>query len=40
MNLKDVTQDQLNEIAARLNGRPRKTLGFMPPSRNLSEVLQ
>jgi IS30 family transposase len=40
MNLKDVTQEQLNEIAARLNGRPRKTLGFMPPSRKLSEVLQ
>ena len=40
MNLKDVTQDQLNEIAARLNDRPRKTLGFMPPSRKLSEVLQ
>ena len=40
MNLKDVTQDQLNDIAARLNGRPRKTLGFVPPSRKLSEVLQ
>ena len=40
MSLKDVTQDQLNEIAARLNGRPRKTLGFMPPSRKLSEALQ
>jgi IS30 family transposase len=40
MNLKDVTQDQLNEIAARLNGRPRKTLGFVPPSRKLSELLQ
>jgi IS30 family transposase len=40
MNLKDVTQDQLNEVAARLNGRPRKTLGFMPPSRKLSAVLQ
>jgi len=40
MNLKDVTQDQLNEVAALLNGRPRKTLGFVPPSRKLSEVLQ
>ena len=40
MNLKDVTQDQLNDIAARLNGRPRKTLGFVPPSRKLSQVLQ
>jgi IS30 family transposase len=40
MNLKDVTQEQLNEVAARLNGRPRKTLGFVPPSRKLSEVLQ
>jgi IS30 family transposase len=40
MNRKDVTQDQLNDVAARLNGCPRKTLGFMPPSRKLSEVLQ
>ena len=40
MNLKDVTQEQLDEIAHRLNSRPRKTLDFMTPSRKLSELLQ
>ena len=40
MNLKDVTQEQLNEIAHRLNSRPRKTLGFMTPSRKLGQLLQ
>ena len=29
-------QEQLDEIAQRLNNRPRKTLGFMTPSRKLS----
>lgn len=32
MNLKEVTQEQLDEIAHRLNNRTRKTLGFMTPS--------
>ena len=40
MNLKDITQEQLDDIADRLNGRPRKTLGFMTPSAKLSELLQ
>ena len=40
MKLKDVTQEQLDEIAHRLNSRPRKTLDFMTPSRKLSELLQ
>ena len=40
MNLNQVTQEQLDEIAHRLNSRPRKTLGFMTPSRKLSELLQ
>ncbi|MDQ3631434.1 MAG: hypothetical protein M3417_09275 [Actinomycetota bacterium] len=40
MNLKEVTQEQLDEIAHRLNSRPRKTLGFMTPSRKLSELLR
>jgi IS30 family transposase len=39
MNLREVTQEQLDDIAARLNGRPRKTLGFVTPSAKLSEVL-
>lgn len=40
MNLKEVTQEQLDEIAHRLNSRPRKTLDFMTPSRKLSELLR
>jgi len=40
MSFKDVTQEQLDEIADRLNSRPRKTLGFMTPSAKLSELLQ
>jgi IS30 family transposase len=40
MSFKDITQDQLDEIADRLNGRPRKTLGYMTPSAKLSELLQ
>ena len=40
MNLNEVTQEQLDEIAYRLNSRPRKTLEFMTPSRRLSELLQ
>ena len=39
-NLGTVTQEQLDEIALSLNGRPRKTLGFVTPSRKLSEVLR
>ena len=33
------TQDQLDEIAAKLNGRPRQTLNWMTPSEKLHEVL-
>ena len=40
MSFKDVTQEQLDDIADRLNARPRKTLGFMTPSAKLSELLQ
>lgn len=39
-NLRAYTQEQLDEIAASLNSRPRKTLGFMTPSTKLSEVLR
>jgi IS30 family transposase len=38
-NMRAISQDQLDEIAASLNGRPRKTLGFVTPSAKLSEVL-
>jgi IS30 family transposase len=33
------TQEQLDEVAAKLNGRPRQTLGWMTPSEKLNEVL-
>jgi len=33
------TQEQLDEIAAKLNGRPRQTLNWMTPSEKLREVL-
>lgn len=32
-------QTKLDEVAALLNGRPRKTLGFMTPAETLAEVL-
>jgi IS30 family transposase len=38
-SLNDITQAQLDEVAALLNGRPRKTLGFMTPAETLAEVL-
>ena len=31
--------EDLARIAASLNGRPRKTLGFMKPSEKLAELL-
>ena len=34
------TQEQLDEVAAKLNGRPRQTLDWMTPSEKLSEVLR
>jgi IS30 family transposase len=39
-SLKSVTQAELDRVAALLNGRPRKTLGFMTPAEKLDEVLQ
>jgi IS30 family transposase len=34
------TQHQLDEIAAQLNTRPRKTLGFHTPSQVFDDVLR
>jgi IS30 family transposase len=33
------TQSQLNDIAAKLNARPRKTLGFKTPVQVFNEAL-
>jgi IS30 family transposase len=38
-DLRQVTQDRLDAIAAELNGRPRQTLGFKTPSQALTEAL-
>jgi transposase, IS30 family len=38
-DLRQLTQDRLDAIAAELNGRPRQTLGFQTPSRVLAEAL-
>jgi transposase, IS30 family len=38
-DLSKVTQAQLNGIATSLNGRPRKTLGWMSPSEAFSEAV-
>ena len=38
-DLRQVTQDRLDAIAAELNGRPRQTLGFKTPSEVLAEAL-
>ena len=35
-----ISQAQLDDIAAELNGRPRQTLGFMTPSEALDEALR
>ena len=38
-SLKNITQEQLNAVAAQLNARPRQTLGWMKPSEKLAELL-
>lgn len=38
-DLSIVTAEQLDAIAAELNGRPRKTLGWMTPSEKLAELV-
>ncbi|MGN4153772.1 IS30 family transposase, partial [Burkholderia gladioli] len=37
--LDQYSQAELNKIAARLNERPRKTLGFMSPADKLCEAV-
>ena len=38
-DLKEYTQKHLNEIALKLNSRPRKTVGFMTPSEKLNQCV-
>jgi IS30 family transposase len=38
-SLKAITQADLDHVAAQLNGRPRKTLGFMTPAEKLRELI-
>ncbi|MGH7717821.1 MAG: IS30 family transposase [Gemmatimonadaceae bacterium] len=38
-SLAGVSQAELDEVAAKLNGRPRKTLGFMTPAHKLAELI-
>ena len=39
-DLRSFSQADLDEIAARLNGRPRQTLGWQTPSEVLDEALR
>ena len=38
-SLAGVSQTELDAVAAKLNGRPRKTLGFMTPAEKLAELI-
>ena len=38
-SLAGVNQERLDEVAAKLNGRPRKTLGFQTPAEKLAELI-
>ena len=38
-SLAGVTQADLDEVARKLNDRPRQTLGFRPPAENLTELI-
>ncbi len=38
-SLAGVSQERLDEVAEKLNGRPRKTLGFATPAERLAELI-
>src|SRR3954465_16055239 len=39
MSLAGVGQERLDEVAEKLNGRPRETLGFATPAEKLAELI-
>jgi IS30 family transposase len=39
MDLSEITQAQLNAVAKRLNGRPRKTLNFETPAERFHQIV-
>ena len=39
MSLAGVGQERLDEVAEKLNRRPRKTLGFATPAEKLAELI-
>ena len=39
VDFKPITQEQLDAIAAELNGRPRKTLDWATPAQALSAIV-
>ncbi|HEV2122867.1 MAG TPA: IS30 family transposase, partial [Chloroflexota bacterium] len=38
-DLKAISQDDLDAVAERLNGRPRKTLGYKSPAAKFNEAV-
>ena len=38
-SLAGITQQHLDEVAAKLNGRPRQTLGWMTPAEKLAALI-
>src|SRR5215207_4237304 len=39
-SLEGISQERLDEVAGKLNGRPRETLGFRTPAEKLAELIE
>ena len=39
-SLEGISQERLDEVARKLNGRPRETLGFRTPAEKLTELIE